>query len=372
MTPGTTSPRVLSILTTRKPSRALWLCVAYLVLLNCLSFIGVTYARSTNHSWLKVDTRMRLQLDSVTDEQQHLMTSEFFAKECEIGHFSKDCSVLESDVVRALRGADPPPLAARLLKDHQYTSPDNLFEEISILGGDKELIALSAFRDLKLNSLVRFAVSWYLNPALAYVHRGREQDALTMYNLFAAVLRPSIKHGNWLSLEGLDATDLPVITDLFCTNQDPLSQSLCIVGFLKAISLLLGEKSIAVDDGDSSSLKATEDLPFAYGDLNPRLRSEKLKLYLNLSLWKGIGAAPQPPIGLDAAQLGAWHYVVGRLLRKAATNLSDVNQCRAIIDRSKAQFRLSLKTSGGGGYFDNPSTRQLEGLTEIGAKACQQ
>jgi hypothetical protein len=290
-----------------------------------------------------------------------LMTSAYFEAGCEISHTPGDCRTFNSNVVKSILNSTPPQATAALLKAHTYKSAFTLFRELSIIGQDNEVDQLADSPGLHAQSVASFAVPWYLAIAKLDLDHDRAQDGVDLYKHFAALLRPRILAGEWISEEGLDATDLPVLTDVFCPKEDLFTQNACIAGVLEALDAPYGS-TVAQDTGEFAR---------AYAQVLPPLHSDQLSAYLRIWTWSGSGTPPPTPAHLNKAQLAAWHYAVGaRQRRFASQNSTPRRQCLAVISQSRKSFSQALTDDPSPGYFKEPAQDQLNGLREQGDSIC--
>ncbi len=297
-----------------------------------------------------------------TDPLMRLATDSFLDEPCEIAHVAS-CAVINSDDVRRVLNSDPPTATKLLLSKYQYSSLDTLLKDTSTTGNDSDIEQMSA--NLNLHYVTFFARDWYLNTALYYVVHGREHDALVEYKVFANIVRPQISRGNWLSLPGIDATDLPVISDLFCDGQDQYLNSLCITGILRAV---------AQTGDDVSTGVSVKDFLSQYEELDLALQATTLASYLRVWLWSGVGDLPVPPPNLTTSQFAAWHYALGVQMRYAALHLAKARrhqaECLSVLARGMNEFRYIESHFSTASVFYIPAINQLKGLQTLGDAFC--
>ncbi len=264
----------------------------------------------------------------------------------------------DSDYVRELKGrATLPPQTKALLGSHSYDSAFVLFRELMVTGADHEIIELSMSPKIRLYRLVALSTFAYLRPAVIYAKSNREQDALSLYAKYGDLLRPHIQQGEWLSVPGIDGTDVPVLNDLFCPTPDSKQGQRCILDFLKSVDI----------DGLRSGIKTKKFLE-AYPSKDITNDELRLRSYLQVWDWDGAGQLPVVPNDFTADQKPAWNYATGVILRRAAENTNKAQACRSLINRAITQFRL---VSGTSKYFAAPAKAQLQGIEEIKDEICQ-
>ena len=351
----------------RKRTLNVALFFSVLALADLVLFGAIRFSRLKNASWLHFDTNLQINLPLQADPQQLAMTGAFLKDPCHLAHVVQ-CTRFNSTTVQNILHGHPPTEASKLLSQYQYDFAYKLFEDLSIQGADDELPQLTLYDGIYIDRLTRFADEWYLQPALWYITHRREEDAINTYNLFANLLRPRIAQGEWLSEPGVDDTDLPVLTDLFCVDRDKYRHGLCVAGVLLAVA----RTSLYHQIGDSS--EDSLDISDAYERLNPTLRSSSLEAYL--SLWKsnGAGTQPTPPDTLTDGQRMAWQYAVGVALRGRAAQLrdaGDVDACNEAILKSKAAFSVVLGGSKAANYFQLPASHQLTGMSKLSSSLCE-
>jgi hypothetical protein len=219
----------------RRQARYVWAAAAVLLALNGLTYVELRYAWQKTRYWQRVDTSMTLHLDIRTDPWRAGMTNAVLEYGCEVGHLT-ECTPADSQVVEALRKETLPTMGRKLLSQFSYSSAYHLLEDLSLRGADQEVLELTANPGFDADSLARFAGHWYLYPATEYAVHGRESDALALFRNFLGLMRHAVQRGDWISLPGVDATDLPVLADVFCNVPDHRDSELCLIGILKALS----------------------------------------------------------------------------------------------------------------------------------------
>jgi hypothetical protein len=344
-------------------------CAIFLSITTFLSYKALVTARATNLRWASEQTKLTGNFHPGTEEQlsdyrQLQMTAVFFREgSCEIGHLNK-CDSRNSEIVDTIKAGPLPPTTTALLHQYSYTSLFNLFKELSLLGRDDEVVSIATKTKVDIYSLSLFAVEWYLRPAVAYATANRELDAVKYYRLFNGVLRPHIKNGDWLSMEGIDATDLPVLTDIFCPDDTSAASSLCMVGILRALEDHVGDTI-----GNGIPVK---DFISSYDRLNPILRSAKLTDYLRLWTLTGMKQPLAQPSGLNAVQLSAWRYASGVMIRQTAFNGTSVEECERLLKVSMNGFKIIVAHGSAGDYFSDPAENQIQYLGDQTGSLCQE
>jgi hypothetical protein len=358
----------------------LWTFAAYLTLCACLACMAVPFSRSTNLRWMHYSHHLNSNFPIRTDPRQLRMTNAFFQHDCEIAHTALCGDIRDSDAVHDIRTHLVPPLTGQLLQHNSYSSAYNLLSELSLLGADAEVVNVSGNEHFDIGTLSHFAASWYLRPAETYVQNNREQDAVTQYELFASILRPHIRRGEWLSLLGIDETDLPVLTDTFCVQEQEVDRNLCTIGILKTLARVDADQS---SNDQNSNDPDREDIQYGiktssfldkYNRLNPRLRSKALADYLSVWLWHGRGTPPASETSLTPVQQSLWYYAIAVVERNLARTLADGGSspdCLTVLSTSVDEFRLAGTVAQDGGYVSAAATRAAEDLHNKGDDFCQ-
>ncbi len=368
-------PRIVIRSTPAVLARRLWLLGIVFVTLNVGAYIAVRFARHHNLDIRDGDTSLTLphELLERLDPHQAKMTDAFFDQSCEIGHF-EPCVPVESDVVELLRRQVLPPVASQLLKEYKYSSAYHLLKDLSMRGADREVIRISAISVFDIHSLTRFSVDWYLDPAMYYASHNREQDAIPLFRAFLAIMMGQVEAGHWLSQEGVDATDLPVIVHLFCESGDLLTETLCLTGILKALYRadvrVEQDASRSVPPG-SAVLARTDKFSDAYEGLPQALRSVSLTAYLRVWTWDGAGSAPRVPPMMNPGQQAAWHYAVGVVLRRRAKRSAKRDECNEILKKSDQAFAQSIRARHDG-YLAPAAERHRQDIATLSEELCGQ
>jgi hypothetical protein len=359
---ATTTPKVLVLSTRSRTGYLVWIIAVILIISNAALYKLMQYSRDLNAQWLHFDTDFDPKLPNEADIRSWRMTSTFLDN-CDVNHLGK-CSQIESQAVMSIRQTVPGDgLGKQLLATHKYESAIDLFHEMSILGADGEVLRLSSNPDIDIWDLAMFSSRWYLQDAFDYVQNSRDQDALLLYSRFAAILRPRIQKGEWLSLPGIDATDLPVITDLFCNSKNQLNNDVCVVEILRAIA-----------QGETRVVSEGVDVGNFLGNYKPSVHNPQghaIREYLTMWLWDGSGSAPKVPSDFTPDQRSAWRYGIGVALRQAAikhVSSSEFAVCRRDLAEAVINFKAVGKDSK---YFAEPSKSQLEGLEGKFNEICQ-
>jgi hypothetical protein len=369
----------LVLSTSKGISHLLILCAACLFMTTWLSYHALVAARHINKSLILDHSRLSasLFLDLDTPDKRlasadlHIaqMTDAFFGEECEVGHIAPCDDPSNSDAVNELRRNNPPPTAALLLSQYSYSSLYHLFKDLSVRGKDDEILYISSHftsdSSVGIDSLSHFATDWYLASALDYVTHFRESDAIKQYRLFAGVLRTYIKQGNWLSLPGIDSTDLPVLTDIFCSGGPDAANDLCVVGILRAIAKISSQNN----PRDLESGIPISDFLSSYSNIDKLMQSTPLVRYLSLWQWDGSGEPRVVPKDLTPAQASAWHYALGVVLRENATKLKSRTDCERLTDKALREFGWVKKQRDD--YFANPGTDAESFLLKNKDQLCQ-
>jgi hypothetical protein len=333
-----------------------------LFVLNLALYGLLELSRHKNISGINSDSNLEVLLPLRTDPQVRLATDSFLNEDCEVAHVVP-CVSNDSPGIRRILNGSPPAATQTLLAKYTYSSVENLLQNLSILSKDDDISVLSTNQDL--SSLVSFARSWYLEPAFYYILHGREHDAVNEYSRFTAIVQPQILRGHWISVSGIDATDLPVITNLFCVQSDQYLTSICLAGVLRAIAETSPDIMAGVPIGDFLN---------KYESLDASLQVANLGSYLRVWIWNGLGDAADPPDGLSKPQLAAWHYALGVRLRGAASDLGKAKQqtdCQATLARGVNEFHKAEALSAPDDTFYLPAIHQLAGLQAVASTFCE-
>jgi hypothetical protein len=254
-----------------------------------------------------------------------------------------------------------PATANQFLSDKRpYSSAYHVLKLLSIHGADREVIALTQDEAFDVQSLARFAMNWYFRPAAEYAAHGREQDALGLFRTFIAIMRWPVGRGRWLSLKGVDATDVPVLVDLFCTSANSVEEDLCLLGLLKAIAPTPQRRDSLDEPFEGPSLTSgIVGVAKAYAKLPLALQNTRLARYLKLWEEPDVDALQHPPTDFTASQMQAWNYGVGVVLRNWALDRQAEAECRNDIALSKRAFESARAVQSNGSYFVNAINQHL-------------
>jgi hypothetical protein len=215
--------RVLSISSRRpfRPSvRVLWVVVGLLVVVNVVLFLLHDYSIRSNFSLADDIRNLNLEFDTRSDPLQALLTNSAFQLPCEVAQYEECPNLHEAPEVESARKQVLGRRTQELLNDRSFSNLRNVFMALSARGADDDLVKLAGQMDITLHDLSTFATSWYADPAERYALNGREYEAVILFRRFIDLMRVPVKEGEWLSIPGLDATDVPVLADLFCTASD--------------------------------------------------------------------------------------------------------------------------------------------------------
>jgi hypothetical protein len=350
--------------TTGRASRStlwLWALVPTLLVFTLILAVMAYYANELNIVRIESRPEMGPASGSAVDPKLTIMTASVLSQTCEIGDLH-DCSVHDSSVVATLRSQTLPKTAKTLLDKNEYSSAYHLLKALIVRGADVEIPMITRLQGFDLTPLCRFATTWYLKAAILYTAANREEDALEELQYFVSITRDKVQNGQWLSREGLDATDIPVLIDLFCTPLGEAAAKTCSIGLLRVLKPL--------DNGQIPDVvNGFRGFPSAYRALPPPLLQPTIARYLDVWDWNLRGPVPTIP-SATAAQNSAVHYVLGSKFARAALIQTDKRRCESFMQRGAAEFRRSMSSEAVPDYFSKPAFKGLQQI-EKAQHACQ-
>lgn len=293
------------------------------------------------------------------DPREALFSSTVTSNPCDYD-LTIDCKN-ESDpspAVQILSKQQEPLPIRHILERHTYGSAYDVVKALLVQGHDHDasiLLGDDVF-DSDPDAVVyrsSFANKWYLLPAMSYASHNREYDGVSLFKQYLDIMRFSVKNNHWLSWPGLDATDLPVLADIFCTDTDRLKQDECLLGLLQLASSQAANFSTEFYlEGDGKNLP---DLGKIYGKAPVYLRKAALLDYLSIWSWDGSGAEPEEE-NLTTDQTAAWKYALAVRLLDADKQHDD---CPHRVARSR-DLLASVSAAGDSfGYFKRAADNRL-------------
>lgn len=345
--------------------------LATLIALNACAFALYSSTFTFNHYWLRHSTSLELDYGVPSDPRQLLITQAVFDEPCDIGGLQDDCDSYDSEVVEQLRKTPLPRVAGELIKARSFASAYHLLKSMSIRGADAEVPQVVENPVFDAESLSRFAVSWYLRPASLYAVHGREQDATRLFRLYKETVRVLPRRGEWLSVAGVDATDLVVLSDLFCVSRDVVQRDECDLGLLKTVARVTERYGYGgAGSFREQVLSGLDGFHEEYESLPDVLKTSSLSEYLALWSDPDDQRLSSQPRGLTPAQTQAWHYAQGALLIRFARATPVAVACQEILSRASSAFEQALEERVPASYFDGPASRRLDDVREDGGAWC--
>lgn len=285
----------------------------------------------------------------------------------------KSCNAggTESNVVESLRKQPLSASTNQLLENHRYGSAYEIARDLLIAGEDQEATKLldnSVFDSDQSVALYKanFANTWYLAPAAAYVAHHREYDSLNLFKQYVSIMRNPVANHHWLSYPGLDATDIPPLVDLFCTNSDQLALDECLLGLLKVTASQISRFSYYGPQTDDEN-GPSSDLAHIYASLPKQVKSDAMQDYFTVWSWDGH-SLPEPQHGdLSNDQLAAWKYAFAIRLIAAAPKSES---CADTMARSEGMLASVVSAGDSMGYFAVPAQHRVDFIEKNRVQAC--
>ena len=327
----------------------LWCAVAILIASNLVGLAAYHYSLRRNDYWRTVNSTLTIDLAIEGDPRETLMTQAAFDNHCELGHFDCNQNVEGSSAVQALRRKPLPKVAEDLLQHNSYSSAYHLLKDLSLHNADSEVLQLVTDPLFDAPTLATFASNWYFQPAAEYVTHGREQDGLQLFKSFIDVMRNPAKRGEWLSLEGIDATDVPAIADIFCQVEDRLHSDECLLGFLKSLAR----------SKDPDVLLGISHVADTYSKLPTTIKSLALEGYLRVWGWDGTGEPPSQLDWLTPSQSAAWQYAKGVRLQATAKTSA---QCDDLLQQALSNFEKAFSGMSTDDYLYLPAKHHISDI----------
>ncbi len=261
----------------------------------------------------------------------------------------------------------------KLIENHHYASAYDIARDLLAEGYDQEVLTLlrndvfdAAPSDVTYKA--NFANRWYLVPAVAYAAHNREYDGVALFKQYIDIMRVPLQSGHWLSQPGLDATDMPPLVDLFCTNTDPLAYDECLLGILR---LAVSSKASIPTDSDAYFRfddSPPPDLSKVYNSLPAYLKTAQMQSYIAIWTWDGHSSPEPQHEELSKDQIAAWNYAFALQLLSGAAKTSD---CMASITRSRELLSSVVANGEATDYFVSPAQHRIEFIDTNGEKLCE-
>jgi hypothetical protein len=276
----------------------------------------------------------------------------------------KSCpqDVSDSEAVANLRKQQLAPATHQLIENFRYHSAYDIARHLLVDGQEQEarsLLSNNVFEkgDYAVIYKANFANKWFLVPAASYVAHHREYDALTLFENYIDIMRVPVLNHRWLSQPGLDSTDIPPISDIFCANTDRLSHDQCLIGLLKVvasqIAAFMPDSEGIIDFTDDRSVQP--NLYQIYASIPTSFKTDQLKDYFQVWAWDGR-TAPEPEHGqLSKDESVAWNYAFAIRLLGSATK--DAN-CTSNVVRSRQLLSSVAEDGDSLGYFAVPAAHR--------------
>jgi hypothetical protein len=316
------------------------------------------------------------------DTRQEMLSTEVLNHPCKF-NLKLRCAAGDdeesSEAVQKLAKEQLPPHTQQLLEKHEYESAFDLAVALSVEGRDREAISLlgnSVFRVGRgKNPWARanFADKWYLYPAFAYLTHSRDYDALQLFKSYLAIMQYSVNDGEWLSYDGLDATDLPVLARLFCPHPEGLARDECLLSILQLAddnSPYFSGTNYGAESQDNyvdSSHRKRQTLFDTYSGIPSYRQSAPISQYLKVLSWNGYDQPEPQPGPMEAIQQFAWEYSLGvRLLEPGGEKPG----CAARIQRAKGLFKAVASNNDPNNVFSQPATNRLTFISSHLADIC--
>jgi hypothetical protein len=277
-----------------------------------------------------------------------------------------------SDAVKDLAKQQLPLETRRLIEKNTYASAYDITEALLSGGHDREALDLleNPVFDASQFAVVEranFANRWYLLPAFEYIAHNREYDGLAFFKSYLTIMRHSVSQGKWLSLPGLDATDLPALADTFCINSDKLSNDECLLSLLRLADS--DSEAFAHDPRYGREDRAAVDAAQAYQQLPDYIVIKPLRDYLAIWSWNGY-SVPEPGHGsLTPVELAAWNYAYAvRLLEPG----SEEPGCTSRVQRSRELLATVAFADSKQSVFTIPASHRLQYISSKGNGLCEE
>jgi len=364
--------------------------LAVLVALHAGAARGVKWARSHNLQWLHPEAskfeEISVHLDAAYLAEVQLRTGD----QCALTPRSCETATAESEAVLAIRTAPPTSGVQALLAARRYQSLYDLANAARLRRDDEAAIAVFVAPQIVADhwsamGALRFAEQSFLVPAVIHLLNSREEDAIRDFHIYNGVVLHLVKGGHWLSKKGVDLTDLPALSETFCTNDDPWMRKRCELGLLRAaVDTIRVHAALSLDtSGVGMALRETLwegiDISAAYSQLPTYLREDSLGAFLNgwTQLNAGqIALVPSSADGEFRQESGlareAWAYLRGLSLETAATAAATRDDCTKGIAEAKAIFLANVTGGGELSFWAKPSRTHAEGIDAKGDMACAQ
>lgn len=361
------------------PVGSLVLVATLVAALHVGGYYGTRWARNHN---LKLRSTTPLEERTTTypaDAPLFAETLDYLSSLCGVRH-AQACpdAPEESPAILKLKTMSEIPSVKRLVAGRAYSTGYSLLEDLTRLHDEHAVIAVSELPDFTStwstsSRLLDFARTNYLLPALEYTAASRERDAVAAFKVYNILAMRVVKAGFWLSKNGVDLTDIPVLAEAFCTQPDVLVQDRALAGLLKAI---LGKS----DPREAlNRLWDGTDIQSAYSSLPPELQVEPLRRYLEA--WSKVYAGsvglveeyPSDKGGLPTSTAeAAWSYLRGVSAEKEATKGHSKDECLAFMARAREAFESSVERDKDLLVFAGPAKKHLTGIAESSERRCEQ
>jgi hypothetical protein len=369
-----TNSRILTVATPKTLRRLLWGLVLGLLLTTFASNWVLLKARQINQLSMHRAPGLWTKYEFGSDIKQKRMTEEYFNDQCEIGH-TENCQTQDSETVKMIRSLSLPSTANDLLRIHRYSKASRLFTDLSLHGADQEIIEITGMSTIDINALSSFALDWYLDPAIYYARNFREYDSLVAYKEFANILKPQIQQGHWLSAVGIDTTDLPVLTDLFCASAVSTSNDRCIVQILNALARSSDAETQDEDNPHDYTNIAGGVPTKSFLETYQALGYSSSPVLVNyLSLWTldSEKPIPPPPKDLTVLQRDAWNYATAVIfLDRAKQEAAPSANCSSLVASSLKYFKIVADGTVPGSFFRIPAKGHIDYIHSLKGKLCQ-
>lgn len=347
--------------------------------LHAGGYYGTRWARSNN---LKLRSTTPLEERTTTypaDARLFAETLDYLSSPCGVRHAQAcpDAPGEESPAIKKLKTMSEIPSVKRLVFKRAYSTGYSLLEDLTRLHDEHAVIAVSELPDFTLTwftswRLLEFARANYLQPALEYTAASRERDAVAAFKVYNTLTMRVVKAGFWLSKNGVDLTDLPVLAEAFCTHPDVLVQDRALAGLLKAI---LGKS----DPREAlQRLWEGTDIQSAYSSLPPDLQVEPLRRYLEA--WSKVHDGSAGLVEEYRSDTGglptstaeaAWSYLRGVAAEKEATKGHSKEECLVFMARAREAFESSVERDKDLLVFAGPAQKHLAGIAELSESRCE-
>jgi len=290
------------------------------------------------------------------------LSSTLIGSPCEFDSQASCSTGSESSAVANLSKQQLDFATRQLLSAHAYASAYDLAEALFAQGHNAEAITLlgnDVFDEGDAPPVERanFVNRWLLVPAFEYVGHNRDYDALTLFKMYLSVMRRPLAAGHWLSLPGIDATDLPAIVDTFCDSSDQLGKDECILSVLRIAASNSTQFEADPRETDYSTTDVPDDAPLrAFDALPAYLKSDPLRAYLGVWAWDGF-SPPEPSHGqMSISQTDAWNYAFAVRLLAPGQRATD---CAARVSRSR-DILASVSSDTSNSVFTLPALHRIQ------------